>query len=289
MRRPEGSVAVFEDVDPSSARRIVAAALEGSSTPPGSLDSTLSAPGWLETTSTLALLEAYRIPVLAWATASGVSEAVAGASALGYPVALKLDAPFLVHKSDIGGVLLNLSSEQDVAHTAEELLSRFGQNVGLVVQPMAPEGVETVVGLVEDLAFGPLVMFGLGGKQAELFGDQIWSLLPITGEDAAGLVRGLRSSRLLTGYRGSAPVDLAALAEVVSRVALLAEDLPEIAELSLNPVVASPGGAVVLDARVRAGGGAPRAPAHASDDAHGLRRSAGGAGREGPIAVPRPR
>jgi acyl-CoA synthetase (NDP forming) len=116
---------------------------------------------------------------------------------------------------------------------------------------MAPDGVETVVGAVEDPSFGPLVMFGLGGKEAELFGDRIWSLVPMTAEDARDLVRGLRSSPLLTGYRGSAPVDLKALSGVLSRVARLAEDLPEVVEMSLNPVVASPGGVVALDARVR--------------------------------------
>jgi acyl-CoA synthetase (NDP forming) len=94
-------------------------------------------------------------------------------------------------------------------------------------------------------------MFGLGGKEAELFRDQIWSLVPMTTQDAADLVSGLRSSPLLTGYRGSTTVDLAALREVLCRVARLAEDLPEVVELSLNPVVATPEGAMALDARVR--------------------------------------
>ena len=121
----------------------------------------------------------------------------------------------------------------------------------LLVQPMGPDGVETVVGVVEDPSFGPLVMFGLGGKEAELFRDEIWSLVPMTEQDARDLVSGLRSSPLLTGYRGAEPVDLGALADVLSRVACLAEDLPEVAQLSLNPVVASPAGAVALDVRIR--------------------------------------
>jgi acyl-CoA synthetase (NDP forming) len=173
------------------------------------------------------------------------------AEALGYPVALKLDAPEFVHKSDLGGVRLDLGSGEEVAAAAEALLAMFGPGVQLVVQPMGPGGVETVVGVVEDPSFGPLVMFGLGGKEAELFGDRIWSLVPMTAQDARELVRGLRSSPLLTGYRGSAPVDLEALSDLLSRVACLAEDLPEVVELSLNPVVASPGGVMALDARVR--------------------------------------
>ena len=124
-------------------------------------------------------------------------------------------------------------------------------DVSLIVQPMGPEGVETVIGVVEDPSFGPLVMFGLGGKEAELLGDQIWSLVPMTTEDARELLSGLRSSPLLTGYRGSAAVDREALGDVLLRVARLVEDYPEVVELSLNPVVATARGAVALDARVR--------------------------------------
>lgn len=206
---------------------------------------------WLDTVAAFGLLEAYGIPILSCVRASSAAEAVEGANAMGYPVALKLDAPDLVHKSDVGGVRLNLGSAEVVASAAEALLTRFGPGVSLIVQPMGPDGVETVVGVVEDPSFGPLVMFGLGGKEAELFSDRMWSLVPMTREDARDLVSGLRSSPLLTGYRGSAPVDLEALVEVLSRVACLVEDLPEVIELSLNPVVASPGGAMALDARVR--------------------------------------
>jgi acyl-CoA synthetase (NDP forming) len=170
---------------------------------------------------------------------------------MGYPVALKLDAPDLVHKSDVGGVRLNLRSPEDVASEAEALLTAFGPGVSLLVQPMGPDGVETVVGVMEDPSFGPLVMFGLGGKEAELLSDRMWSLVPMTTEDVHDLMSGLRSSPILFGYRGSELVDLEALGEVLSRVACLAEDLPEVVDLSLNPVVASPDGAIALDARVR--------------------------------------
>ena len=204
---------------------------------------------WLDTVAAFALLEAYGIPILPCARAFSAAEAVQGATAMGYPVALKLDAPDLVHKSDVGGVRLNLASAAEVASAAEALLKSFGPGVPLIVQPMGPDGVETVVGVVEDPSFGPLVMFGLGGKEAELLGDRIWSLVPMTSEDARELARGLRSSPLLTGYRGSAPVDLEALGEVLSRVARLAEDFPEVVELSLNPVVVGPDGAMALDAR----------------------------------------
>jgi acyl-CoA synthetase (NDP forming) len=267
VARAEGTVPTFDDLDSVTARRIVEVALAalpmaGSEPAPAPAPAPGPAPGpglvtslsssvWLDTVEAFSLLEAYGIPILSCMRASTASEAVDRARVIGFPVALKLDAPDLVHKSDVGGVRLNLGSAEDVASAAEALLTRFGPGVSLIVQSMGPEGVETVVGVVEDPSFGPLVMFGLGGKEAELLSDQIWSLVPMTTEDARDLVRGLRSSPLLTGYRGSAPVDLEALSEVLSRVARLAEDLPEIVELSLNPVVASPGGAMALDARVR--------------------------------------
>jgi acyl-CoA synthetase (NDP forming) len=249
VSRPEGTVARFADLEQALAREIVAKALEaGTGTEFGAA---LAPALWLDTVSAFELLKAYGIPIIACLGASNSTEAVEGANALGYPVALKLDAPALVHKSDVGGVRLNLASPGEVASASEALFQNFGPAVRLIVQPMGPAGVETVVGVVEDPSFGPLVVFGLGGKEAELFRDQIWSLVPMTTQDAGDLVTGLRSSPLLTGYRGSAPVDLEALAEVLCRVACLAEDIPEIAELSLNPVVAGPAGAMALDARVR--------------------------------------
>jgi len=253
--RSEGTVPIFNDLDLAAARRIVEAGLARPITDVGpTKEETAVTPPrsqWLDSASAFELLEAYGIPILRFERASSAADAVEGANAVGYPVALKLDAPNLAHKSDVGGVHLHLTSPEQVSLAAESLLTRFGPGVALIVQPMVPEGVETVVGVVEDPSFGPLVMFGLGGKEAELFRDQIWSLVPMTTEDARELVSGLRSSHLLTGYRGAPLVDLEALVDVLSRVARLAEDIPEVAELSLNPVVAGPAGAVALDARVR--------------------------------------
>jgi acyl-CoA synthetase (NDP forming)/GNAT superfamily N-acetyltransferase len=255
VARPEGTVPSFDDLDVVSARRIVEAALAAGPTAAAWSTSTPAATPassvWLDTVAAFDLLKAYGIPILSCLRASSAAEAVEAAKAVGYPVALKLEAPDLVHKSDVGGVRLNLGSDDDVALAAEALSTTFGQGASFIVQPMGPDGVESVVGVVEDPSFGPLVMFALGGKEAELLSDRIWSLVPMTAQDARDLVGGLRSSPLLTGYRGSAPVDVEALAEVLSRVACLAEDLPEVVELNMNPVVASPGGAIALDARVR--------------------------------------
>ena len=268
VARPEGTVPGFDDLDPALARRVAEQALTAT---PSAAPGTGPAPArepvavssnsvWLDTLAAFTMLQAYGIPILPCLRASSAPEAVQAGTKLGYPVALKLDAPEFVHKSDVGGVRLNLASGGEVAAAAEALLARFGSGVPLIVQPMAPDGVETVVGVVEDPSFGPLVMFGLGGKEAELFGDRMWSLVPMTAEDARDLVKGLRSSPLLTGYRGSAPVDLEALSGVLLRIARLAEDLPEVVELSLNPVVASPGGVVAIDARVRVATALPEPP-----------------------------
>jgi acyl-CoA synthetase (NDP forming) len=121
----------------------------------------------------------------------------------------------------------------------------------VMVQPMAAPGVETIVGLIHDQSFGPLVVFGSGGTSVELFEDRTLRVLPITDVDAAEVVRSLRSSPLLFGYRGAPAVDVAALEDLLVRVGRLAEDIPEIAEMDLNPVIASPSGVVAVDAKLR--------------------------------------
>jgi acyl-CoA synthetase (NDP forming) len=167
-------------------------------------------------------------------------------------VALKVSGPALVHKSDVGGVRLDLRSEAELVAAYDDMGARVGDRMtGGVVQEMADSGVETIVGVVQDPLFGPLVMFGLGGIAAELIGDRAFRILPLTDLDAAELVRSLRSSPLLFGYRGAPPVAVVALEDVLQRIARLAGRVPAIAEVDLNPVIVSPAGAVAVDARVR--------------------------------------
>ena len=120
---------------------------------------------------------------------------------------------------------------------------------GAVVQQMVPPGVETIVGVTHDPSFGPLVLFGLGGVTAELLADRALRIVPITDEDAAELVRSLRGSPLLFGYRGRPAVDVAAIEDVLLRVGYLADEIPEIAEMDLNPVIVGAGGAVAVDVK----------------------------------------
>ena len=174
------------------------------------------------------------------------------ASSLGYPVAAKAHGTDLIHKSDVGGVRLGLNSPADVLGAFAAMRSTLGDRMqGVVVQPMAAPGVETIVGLIHDESFGPLVLFGSGGTAVELFGDRTLRVLPITDVDASELVRSLRSSPLLFGYRGAPAVDVAGLEDLLVRVGRLAEDIPEIAEMDLNPVIVSPSGVVAVDAKLR--------------------------------------
>jgi acyl-CoA synthetase (NDP forming) len=192
------------------------------------------------------------VPVLSTVSVRGTEEAQRAAADVGYPVALKAAGPELVHKSDVGGVQLNVGSDADVTAAYESMTARLGAGMtGAVVQQMAAPGVETIVGVVQDPLFGPLVMFGLGGVATELLGDRSFRVLPLTDLDAAELVRSLRASPLLFGYRGSPRVAVAALEDILQRVARLAGHVPELAELDLNPVIVSTTGAVTVDCRAR--------------------------------------
>jgi len=178
--------------------------------------------------------------------------AAMAADRLGYPVVLKAQGPDIVHKSDVGGVMLGLASAGEVEAAWATMKERVGASMtAAVVQQMAGAGVELIAGVVRDESFGPLVLFGMGGTIAELIRDRALRVAPVGDAEALEVVRSLRCSPLLEGYRGAEPVDVGALADVLVRLGLLAGDVPEIAELDLNPVIASPGGIVAVDARIR--------------------------------------
>jgi acyl-CoA synthetase (NDP forming) len=178
--------------------------------------------------------------------------AVEAAEDLGFPVALKAGDPSIVHKSDVGAVMLGLANARQVQDAFSTMAARLGPEMsGAVVQPMVAPGVETIVGVTHDPSFGPLVLFGLGGTTAELLGDRTLRILPLTDADAAEVVRSLRGSPLLFGYRGRPTVDVEALENLLLRVGRLAEDVPEVAEMDLNPVVVTAAGVVAVDVKVR--------------------------------------
>ena len=184
--------------------------------------------------------------------ATSARGAAAIARTLGFPVALKAVAPGLVHKTDVGGVRLGITTARAVERAVREMRETVGPGMnGIVVQPMARPGLELIVGITHDPNFGPLVLFGAGGTGAELQRDTALAIPPLTDVDVDEMLRSLRISPLFFGYRNTEPVDVAALADLVSRIGRLADDIDEIAELDCNPVIVSPDGVVVVDAKVR--------------------------------------
>jgi acyl-CoA synthetase (NDP forming)/RimJ/RimL family protein N-acetyltransferase len=245
-----GQVPELDDVDAAGARAIVAASLADK--PEG---------GWLDATSAAALVACYGIPMVATDVATDAAAAIAAAARLGGRVVLKAEAAGIVHKSQAGAVRLDLRTDEEVAAAYAELASAFGDRLQRVlVQPMQAGGVETIVGVVQEPVFGPLVVFGLGGIATDLLGDRSARLAPLTDADAEAMIGEVRAAPLLLGRAGSPAVDAAGLAGLLLRVSRLADDLPEVAELDLNPVIARPDGVYPVDVRVRVMPSAPRDP-----------------------------
>jgi acyl-CoA synthetase (NDP forming)/GNAT superfamily N-acetyltransferase len=239
-RRP-GEVPAFPDADLRAARALVHDFLAGS--PDG---------GWLPPTDTASLLRDYGIPLAPTTQAHSEDQAVAAAAAAGCPVVLKADVPGLVHKSDAGAVLLDLRTEAGVRAAYRRLAGEFGDQLSAVeVQPMITGGTEVIVGVADDQMFGPLVVFGLGGVATEVLADHVVRLAPLTPADADSMIGSIRSAALLRGYRGAPAADLPALRDLLMRVSRLTDDLPEITDLDLNPVIARADGVVAVDARIK--------------------------------------
>jgi acyl-CoA synthetase (NDP forming) len=194
------------------------------------------------------------------AFARSASAASKAAHALGFPVAVKLASSTITHKSDIGGVVLGLSSEQAVKRAFKQIrervlaLGRASEMEGVIVQEMIAGGVEALVGVTQDPSFGPLLMFGLGGTLVELIKDVQVKIQPLTDVDAREMVRSIKGYPLLEGWRGAPPADVAAAEDLLLRVSRMVEELEEIAEMDLNPVkLLPPGeGVVVVDCRILA-------------------------------------
>ena len=217
--------------------------------------------GWLSPGETVELLRCYGIPLVELTPVADEDAAVAAAAAAGGPVVLKADVPGLVHKTDAGAVQLDLRTEDDVRSAYRWLRNRFGTTLRrILVQPMIGGGTEVIVGVADDQMFGPLVVFGLGGVATEVLDDHAARLAPLTDADADKLIHSIRSAPLLLGHRGSPPVDLAGLRHLLLRVSRLADDLPEITDLDLNPVIARADGVFAVDARIKVAPHTPQDP-----------------------------
>jgi acetyl coenzyme A synthetase (ADP forming)-like protein len=210
----------------------------------------------LSETESLEVLDAYGIPTVPWRRAETADEAVAAARDIGHPVVLKVISGAIVHKSDVGGVVMGLGSEKEVREGYARMLQRVKERAGVVpeavlVQRMVPDGRETIVGSTRDPRAGPLIMFGLGGLSVEVMKDVVFRVHPLTDTDARAMVRGIRGYRLLEGVRGEPAVDLVALEEILQRVSQLVGEHEAIAEMDINPLVAFPDRVLALDARFR--------------------------------------
>ncbi len=238
----EGVVRTFADVDPARARAAIGAHT-----------------GWLPADAAREVLAAYGIEVPALVEVTTVDDAVRAAARIGYPVAVKLASPTITHKTEVGGVILDVADDAALRRAYQAIhgrlveLGRAAEMTGVVVQPMVPRGVETFVGATRSAELGALLAFGSGGVNVELWKDVVFRVHPLTDRDARGMLEQIRGRALLDGFRGGPRADRDALVEALLRVDRLVADLGEVAELDLNPLVArEPGhGAIAVDVRIR--------------------------------------
>ena len=270
--------------------------------------------GYLGTADALAVIDAYRIPVASWRLVDRGEDVAAAAAELGFPVVLKAVGSALVHKSELGAVAVDLRGPAELATalaTMEQGLARAGvAPEGFLVQRLLRGGQEVIFGVSTDPRFGPLLMFGLGGKYVEVLRDVRFAVTPLAPAEAAATIRGIQGFQLLAGVRGEQPADLARLEDVLLRLAQLVTRHPRITELDLNPFLAAPAGgdAAALDVRIRVapvpapgggstgleldghhlgrGEGAQRQAAEADAAAHDECARAGAVGAETPVVEP---
>jgi len=202
------------------------------------------------------LLKEAGIPVIETKLARTKKEAISLSRIMGFPVVLKIASPEIIHKSDSGGVKLQLTNVTQVGKAYSEIMSSIRQNLsrvrieGVSVQKMARPGVEVIVGMSQDAQFGPVLMFGLGGILVEVLKDVSFRMVPVTRRDASEMIREIKGYSLLQGYRGQESVDISSLEQIIVKVSGFVEQSPQIKELDLNPIFAYKDGAVVVDARI---------------------------------------
>jgi acetyltransferase len=245
LERPVGQVGAF-DVDRDAVERIITAArTEGREK--------------LSEMEVMRVLEAYGIPVAPYHVARTADEAARAAAELGWPVVMKVLSERIIHKSDVGGVIVGVEDEAELraafARLTTEVPARAGIGAelvdGVLVQKMVPRGKETIIGMTLDPQFGPVLMFGLGGIYVEALKDVVFRVQPVTDVDAAEMVRAIRGIRLLEGVRGEPASDLGAVEETIQRISQLVGDHDAIREMDVNPWMAFAEGGVAVDGRIR--------------------------------------
>lgn len=202
------------------------------------------------------ILESVGIHTTGGTVVTSEKEAINAVRKMGYPVVLKIQSPDITHKSDVGGVQIGLDTEALVSNAYENIMEMVNKKnptariEGVVVQKMALPGVETIIGTTFDKTFGPMIMFGMGGIFAELIKDISLRVIPIGYGDAKAMIQEIKGFRLLNGFRGAEKADLESLSAVLMKVSALVWEYPEILEMDINPIVATPSGAMAVDARI---------------------------------------
>ncbi|MCI0486149.1 MAG: GNAT family N-acetyltransferase [Blastocatellia bacterium] len=219
--------------------------------------------GWLSPVEINELFDAAGIPIAATRLTANSDEAVEVAKEIGFPVALKAVGPAILHKTEVGGVVLNLADESTLRDAYEDMVSRLGEDLSsIAVQQMVRGGVEVMVGAALDQTFGPLVMYGSGGTLVEMLNDVAFRIHPLTDIDVQDMMDEVKGTALLRGYRGAQRADEAALHDIILRVSCLLEVCPQIQEMDANPVKVLEEGAIVVDARVKVDHLAEPVPTH---------------------------
>ncbi len=247
-KRPKGVIPRIHGVRRATAKKLIEKVMSQSS----------QRPLWLSDGEIAKLLDCYGIRFAETQVVGTAVEAAAVAKGIGFPVAIKLASPSIVHKTDMGSVVLDVKSEEEVIRAFEDIRARLAEigreaeMQGVKVQHMVAGGIEAIVGVTQDQSFGPLIMFGAGGIYAELLKDMAVRLHPLTDLDAEELVSSIRLARLFEGYRGYPPSDIGSLKDLLLRLSTLVEDIPQVAELDFNPVkvMAQGEGYLVVDARI---------------------------------------
>ncbi len=247
LRRPAGTIPEYAEIDRGVAQSIVAGALSREERP------------WLTAVEIEKLLTNYGISLPTGKIVRSAAEAADACREIGAPVVVKLVSSTILHKSDVGGVRLNIESPEAASEAYAAIATALAERglekgmEGALVQPMLTGGIECLVGVVRDPIFGPLIAFGSGGVTAEVLGDVSFRIHPLTDVDADELIAHRKVATLLKGYRGAPPSDIPAVRDLLLRISHLVEDVPEIVELDLNPVVvrAAGSGVVAIDARIR--------------------------------------
>jgi len=202
------------------------------------------------------LLQEAGIPVIETKLARTKKEAISLSKRAGFPVALKVASPDIIHKSDSGGVKLGLANVTQVGKAYSEIMSSIRQRLpkvriqGVAVQKMARPGVEVIIGMSKDAQFGPVLMFGLGGILVEVLEDVSFRIVPVTKEDAEKMIKEIKGYKLLQGYRGQEAANIPALEGLIAKVSEFVEQNPQIKELDLNPIFAYKNEAIAVDARI---------------------------------------